>query len=165
MSEEFRQSMRRLAATVTVVTVAEAALRYGMTATAVTSLSFDPPSLLVCVNNSGSLYQPLTRAQWFCINVLHRSHRSVSEAFSRRISQESRFREGHWSADDNGVPFLNDAQANLFCRRARQIPFGTHDIIVGEVYKASFRDDVAPLVYCSGSYIESAIEQPLYEFA
>ena len=66
----FRMAMRHVAATVYAVTTGHGGNRFGILATAVSSLSFDPPSLLVCVNRSASLHGPLNSADTFCVNVL-----------------------------------------------------------------------------------------------
>ncbi len=75
---DFRKAMRRLASAVTVISTAHDDRRHGMTATAVTSVSSAPPSLLACINRSASLHAPLLASRRFCVNILHgsRSDRS-----------------------------------------------------------------------------------------
>src|SRR5690606_15060056 len=77
----FRSAMRHVAATVYAVTTGHSGGRYGILATAVSSLSFDPPSLLVCINRSASLHAPLASAEIFCVNVLGLGNRDVAEHF------------------------------------------------------------------------------------
>jgi flavin reductase (DIM6/NTAB) family NADH-FMN oxidoreductase RutF len=83
LSTSFRDAMRRIAATVTIVTADDGERYDGMTATAVTSLCMEPPSLLVCVNQKAFLHDMLLRAANFCVNVLHQDHAELSAAMQR----------------------------------------------------------------------------------
>ncbi len=152
----FRSAMRRLASTVTIITTCDGGVRHGMTATAVTSLCADPPSLLVCVNQATRLHAMLQSAGGFCVNVLHRDHVEQSQAFSGRMQGDERFAIGRWAVDDRGMPFLADAQANLFCYKKAAIPHGTHSIFIGEVERVGVRDDIAPLLYQNAAYVSIA---------
>ena len=71
LGEQFRAAMRRFPSTVSVISTAKDGQRHGMTATAVTSVSLNPPSLLVCVNRSGRLFGIMESCHRFCVNVLH----------------------------------------------------------------------------------------------
>jgi flavin reductase (DIM6/NTAB) family NADH-FMN oxidoreductase RutF len=156
LETSFRQAMRRLTATVTVVTIAHGSDRNGMTATAVTSVSMAPPALLVCVNRAGYFHQQASRAERFCVNVLHRDQKDVSQAFSRPLPSEQRFACGLWEEDEFGLPHLADAQASIFCHKSMHVPYGSHSIIVGEVYAVRCcRDDISPLLYQDGGYAMS----------
>src|SRR5918993_3283406 len=90
----YRLAMRHVAATVYAVTTGHRGGRFGILATAVSSLSFDPPSLLVCVNRSASLHGPLACAETFAVNVLGLGNRDVAEHFMR--SGADRFEVGEW---------------------------------------------------------------------
>ena len=131
-----------------------------MSATAVTSLSINPPSLLVCVNKSTATHRVLSRGGRFCVNVLRSFHSQLSEAFSGKLKGEDRFRVGAWRETDDGLPFLGDAQANLFCEIDRITDYGTHTIFIGRVYFARVDVDVDPLLYQDGKY---AIARPVPE--
>lgn len=146
--------MRRLAATVTVITTRnDSGIRHGMTATAVTSVSASPPAVLACVNRSAALHAQLGLGQRFCINLLHRSQQRLSEVFSGAVEGEARFAEGDWQADAAGLPYLADAQANIFCEIEAVHAYGTHSICIGRVTGAISRADVDPLVYQDGCYM------------
>ena len=83
ITADFKKAMRRLAATVTIISTSDAnGNRYGMTATAVNSLAMDPPSLLICVNHSASIHAPLVGRGRFCVNVLTTGHEDLVSAFS-----------------------------------------------------------------------------------
>ena len=147
-----RAAMRRIAATVTIVTADDGERYHGMTATAVTSLSMEPPSLLVCINKKAFLHDILVRASNFCINVLHQDQAELSAAFSEKASYQDRFGVGRWARSADGLHYLTDAQAVLFCRKAKAISYGTHTVFIGEVTKVDVREPVAPLVYQNAGY-------------
>lgn len=102
---EFKRAMRRLASTVTIVGTADAnGNRYGTTATAVDSVSMNPPSLLVCINHAASIHAPLSGRGAFCVNVLTTEHERLVSAFSGRLTGEERFAVGDWRDDGRGHP-------------------------------------------------------------
>jgi flavin reductase (DIM6/NTAB) family NADH-FMN oxidoreductase RutF len=154
LDSAFRAAMRRLAATVTVIsTKAENGSRHGMTATAVTSVSADPPAVLACVNRSAALHAQLGLGRRLCINLLHCSQKRLSEVFAGAVEGEPRFAEGDWRNDENGVPYLADAQANIFCEIEALHAYGSHSVCIGRVTRVAVRADVAPLVYQDGTYM------------
>jgi flavin reductase (DIM6/NTAB) family NADH-FMN oxidoreductase RutF len=150
--DAYRTAMRHVAATVYAVTTGHGGGRYGILATAVSSLSFEPPSLLVCVNRSASLHAPLASAEVFCVNVLGLGNRDVAEHFMRPHPTD-RFAVGDWE-EAQGVPVLATAQSSLICRRAHCHEFGTHSIFIGELIAAKHRADAAPLTYYDRHYID-----------
>jgi Conserved protein/domain typically associated with flavoprotein oxygenases, DIM6/NTAB family len=154
LEQAFRAAMRRLAATVTVISTRSASgLRHGMTATAVTSVSANPPAVLACVNRSAALHAQLGLGRQLCINLLHCSQQRLSEVFSGLAEGEARFAEGEWLSDAAGVPYLADAQANIFCEIEALHAYGTHSICIGRVIRATYQPEVAPLVYQDGAYM------------
>lgn len=152
VDRQFRLAMRRLAAAVSVITSAHKGVWCGMAATSVTSLSMDPPSLLVCINRSASLRPVLSKGRHFAINLLARQHEQICAAFGGAESGLERFRNGHWSESQFGVPILADAIAVVECVVDAEIEYGTHTIIVGRVTSTGLSEDDQPLVYCNGGY-------------
>jgi flavin reductase (DIM6/NTAB) family NADH-FMN oxidoreductase RutF len=150
-SDQFRQAMRRIGSTVNVITVCVGSRPMGITATAMSSLSLDPPSLLICINRAAAMHASLEDVSHFCVNVLHRSQERIARMFADRTQLELRFAEG-WHLDCDRPPRLVDAQAAILCRRIDYHRFGTHSIFIGQVEEAVSRDDVDPLVYLNGSY-------------
>lgn len=148
----FRQAMRGFASTVTVITGGSAARRHGMTATAVTSLAMNPPSLLVCLNRETLLNDIMMDARHFCVNVLHAEQEEISGAFSGKSPPHERFGVGDWGFTEAGLPYLRNAQANVFCRKSAMIPYGSHTILIGEVENVHLTDGLDPLVYHDGHY-------------
>lgn len=150
--DAFRDAMRHVASTVYAVTTGYGGGRYGILATAVSSLSFEPPSLLVCVNRTASLHEPLANADIFAVNVLGLGNRDVADHFMAGPS-EQRFAVGEWE-DHYGVPVLATAQSSFVCRRAHCHEFGTHTIFIGELIAAHHRENAAPLTYYDRHYID-----------
>lgn len=151
--QDFRDAMRRLAGSVTVVTVDLEGERHGTTATAVTSLSMAPPSLLVCFNRDSRLHAMLSAAERFCVNLLHVDNVEVSKLFSSPVSSVERFARGNWNTPDGGAPALADAQSSIQCAKDQQIDYGSHTIFIGRVLSVANRAAVEPLVYCNGAYV------------
>ncbi|MFL9894825.1 flavin reductase family protein [Paraburkholderia strydomiana] len=160
IEDEFRDAMRRLAASVNIVTCYSRGLRYGMTATAVTSLCADPPALLVCVNRTNIFHAALRNASSFCVNILGTQHRDVSAAFGRKtVHPTEKFAVGRWATNPTGLPYLTDSQSNLFCTVASVFSYGTHDIFIGtcdSIVNADASAPVAPLLYANGRYASVA---------
>ncbi|WP_420144148.1 flavin reductase family protein [Sphingobium sp.] len=151
---DFKSAMRRLTTTVSVVSCALDGVRHGMTATAVTSVCVDPPSLLVCVNRSASMHIPMTKAGVFCVNLLASGQVDVGLAFGGGSTGENRFAVGVWRNSEEGTPYLQHAQANIFCRLYRSIDYCTHSIFIAEVVKASSIATVSPLLYQDGKFVQ-----------
>lgn len=153
---DFRAAMRRLAATVTVLSARDQlGRRCGMTATAVTSVSAAPPALLACVNRSAALHAHLGLGNRFCINLLHTGQQPISEICSGGAEGEARFNTGDWRDDAEAVPYLHDAQANIFCAVEAVHAYGSHGIFIGRVLRVQTRDAIAPLVYQDGRYMRT----------
>jgi flavin reductase (DIM6/NTAB) family NADH-FMN oxidoreductase RutF len=149
---DFRTAMRGVASTIHIVTLTLDGAPKGMTATAVSSLSMNPPSLLVCMNETVSMHEPMAGIEWFCVNVLTTRHIAVARAFSDSRLRDVRFETGQWSIDDEPAPRLADAQAAMLCRRVGHHRFGTHSIFLGEVCKVRLSGARDPLVYLDGSF-------------
>lgn len=156
LPQTFRAAMRRLAATVTVLTCRDPeGQRIGMTATAVTSVSTEPPALLACVNRSAAIHAHLALGQKFCINLLHTGQREISNACSGGEEGEGRFVLGDWRDDADSVPYLADGQSNIFCAVEAVHTYGSHGIFIGRVLSVRNRDAIAPLVYQDGKYMRT----------
>ena len=147
-----KQSMRRLASSVSVVSSTNGSERHAMAATSVTSLSMDPPSLLVCVNKSTAMHDVLDEGVDFCINILSQEHAEVSSACGGKLRGEERFTVGNWKESENGLPYLADAQSAIFLQQDGRYEYGTHTIFIGRVTHALNSDDIDPLVYVDGRY-------------
>jgi flavin reductase len=149
--ESFRQAMRGVAATVNIVSICVDGRPMGMTATAMSSVAMEPPSLLVCINACLTMHAPMEAMTHFCVNVLHGEQQELARMFADPARKASRFREG-WLMDGARPPRLADAQASMLCRRIDHHRFGTHSIFIGLVEEVALRPDARPLIYCNGVY-------------
>lgn len=154
--ENFRQSMRRLAATVCIISCQRNGIRYGITVTSVTSLCMEPLSILSCINQSASIRPHLRDVGRYCVNLLRQNQADISKRFSGAVPADERFLVGDWRESEDGVPYLADAQANIFCEIDQAFAYSTHDILVGRVQRSRFNPEVAPLLYQDGKYATGA---------
>lgn len=150
---QFRAAMRRLAASVAVVAARGENGPVGMAATSVTSLTVDPPAVLVCVNRATALHGLLVPTAPLSVNLLARDQQDVSAAFGGGVPQDERFRIGEWREGPDGVPELVGAQANLACVIDAMLAYGTHSIVIARVLRATVSDAVTPLIYQDGAYM------------
>jgi flavin reductase len=151
LQDAYRVAMRRVASTVNVITICVGGTPMGITATAMSSISVDPPSLLVCINRTASMHGRMEDVSHFRVNVLHRDQEEMARIFADRRHQALRFADG-WTVDCERPPRLIDAQASFLCRRIDHHGFGTHSIFIGQVEEVTYREDVHPLVYLNGAY-------------
>lgn len=156
LAKGFRLAMRRLAATVTIVTAGREGRRFGMAATAVTSVTTAPPTLLICVNRSASIHDIIVGTGRYCVNLLGTRHAGLVGPFGGGTEGEARFGHGAWSHRDGGMPYLDDAQASLFCDLRQTVDYGSHSILIGEVMSVQLSDAVSPLLYQDGGLAASS---------
>lgn len=150
--DNFRAMMRHYPATVTIITSHMNGIDHGMTATAVTSVSMDPPSLLVCLNNRTYLHEMLQHHPHFAVNVLTQGQVDLSDAFSGKVSPDKRFAVGSWTKHETGLMTLHDAHARVICKRAAVVPYGTHTLFIGQVIDAFVSEQTCPLLYENSRY-------------
>ena len=146
-----RDALGCFATGVTVVTTLDAdGQPVGLTANSFTSVSLDPPLLLVCIAKSAGSLAAMEAAENFAVNVLHIGQQPTSNLFAR--SGEDRFAATPWSRGHNGAPLLSGALVNFECRRHALHEGGDHVILVGEVIRARFEPRRDPLLYFRGKY-------------
>ncbi len=150
----FRQTMGQLATGVTVVTVRTPAGGFGMTASSVTSLSLDPPLLLVCVGKDAAIHDALLGTPRFGVNVLAGRQDAVARRFADRNSQ--RIAPEELQLSPGGVPILAGALARIECERREHFAAGDHTIVTGQL---EWSDVGAgrPLCYIRGAYAELGV--------
>jgi flavin reductase (DIM6/NTAB) family NADH-FMN oxidoreductase RutF len=146
-----REGLRSLAKAVVIVTCRGGEARYAMAATAVSEVSLDPPSMLVCVNKSASLFPVLSEGADFCINILSATQADVANQCASKKGEE-RFAVGEWSESSLGVPILKGAQASFVCRHVSKMEYGTHGVFIGQVTEVFNRAPANPLVYMDRRY-------------
>ncbi|WP_027135095.1 flavin reductase family protein [Geminicoccus roseus] len=154
--------MRRLAAGVTIVTTGSVPERFGLTATAVTSVSADPPTLLVCINRDSDSFHPILRHRRFGVNLLGPAHAELAGRFGGLFAEsgEPRFAVGPWVEGAHGVPLLEDAPASFECELETVHDGASHGILVGRVLKVTTHDTGSPLLWVGGALAVPAPFQP-----
>jgi flavin reductase (DIM6/NTAB) family NADH-FMN oxidoreductase RutF len=146
-----RDALGCFATGVTVVTCFDAeGLPVGITANSFTSVSMEPPLLLVCIHKQAACASAFTVADHFAINVLQTEQQPASIRFSTR--QEDRFGVNDWSRGEFGAPVLKESLGVFECERFAVYDGGDHHILVGQVVKASFDANLDPLLFFRGRY-------------
>jgi len=154
--DQFRLGMRSLAGAVCIITSAHAGHRYGMTATAVCSVSVEPPTVLVCVNKNASTHDAIDKSGVYCVNVLRADDAELSNVFSGAQQGEARFKAGAWTRLATGSPVLLESLVSFDCRMVRRVAHGSHSIFLGQVDQILFGKKGRPLVYADGQYAKLA---------
>ncbi|BBU30981.1 oxidoreductase [Burkholderia sp. THE68] len=154
LQSSFRQAMRRLAGGVALVSTVQDGVRHGMTVTAVTSLTMDPPALVVSVNRHASAFDALVLSGRFCVNLLTQQHADLAAAFARKPDGDARFANGAWRMNEAGMPALDGSVASISCRVHDLVEYGTHAILIGAVEHLEIepQQPMAPLIYLSGQF-------------
>lgn len=150
--EMFRTGMRRLVASVCIVTCGSAeGPTGGLTATAVTSVAAQPPTLLCCINRASSSYVAVLAARRFAVNILSLHDRELALRFAGTQPVAEKFSAGSW--DLQGAPLLRSAVASFDCVLTEHTEVGTHGVLFGRISALRMRDDaVSPLLYAHGNY-------------
>jgi flavin reductase len=151
-ASQFKSALKLWASGVTVVTAqsAEQGPR-GMTATSFTSVSVDPPQILVCLNQSADTGALVLEQQVFAVNILSTGQQAISNEFAGGSSQTERFANVAWETGENGTPLLTSALVSMECKLVRQVLAGSHWIVIGEVQSVICRSG-EPLLYYNGAY-------------
>jgi flavin reductase (DIM6/NTAB) family NADH-FMN oxidoreductase RutF len=159
MPAGFREAMRRLAASVMIVTSRDAQGQpHGMVASSVIPVSMDPPSMLVAVNRDASIHPVLLASRRFCVNLLADHQHHLLAPFSQTSLRPQRFRSDDWanawSTDPESLPWLPAAPAVVECAVDLATDYGTHTLFVGRVLNVhctgTAADAVTPLVWLAG---------------
>jgi flavin reductase (DIM6/NTAB) family NADH-FMN oxidoreductase RutF len=156
----FRQAMRQLAGGVCAITVGDGDDRGGLVATSVTSLSMDPPTLLVCVNRGGASLPLIQRFGSFGVNVLAHRHLGLAHRFSGQggVSGAARYDGSDWTVATTGAPLLSDALVAVDCVVDELIERHSHAIIIGRVQAVTPVRGEDALVYMRGAYAPLAVD-------
>lgn len=150
---EFKAVMSQLVGAVSIVAVGSPAGPSGwrgMTATAVCSLSPEPPSLIACLNRSSGTYSQLRHEMMFSVNVLATRHMEVARTFAGYygLFGGARFHSAGWTLGSMPVPILGDALAAFECRVSQSMEYGTHAVLIGSIESMHLAAaDSEPLVY------------------
>jgi len=152
--QEFKNALKLWASGVTVVTAKTEKLGLkGMTATSFSSVSMEPPQILVCINKTADTGDAVLEGKTFAVNILKADQQEISNQFAGGASQEERFANINWREGETGSPIIDDALASIECTVVQQVLAGTHWVVIGEVQKAECRSG-EPLLYYNSAYSE-----------
>jgi flavin reductase (DIM6/NTAB) family NADH-FMN oxidoreductase RutF len=146
----FRQVCGKFASGITIVTVLDSTgAPHGMTANSFTSVSMNPPLVLVCVDHRARILEHFHISYHFAINILSAGQRPLSDRFAG--SGYDRFAGVDWKPGETGVPLLPDVLGSIECARQNVVTAGDHDILIGEVLHVNCQDG-DPLLFYGSQY-------------
>ncbi len=150
----FREAMSRVGAAVHIVTTDGAAGLAGVTASAVTSITLEPPMMLFCINKNSRSAAKVIENGVFCINTLARADQRLSDIFAGRtgLKPEERFAGTLWTALSTGAPVLASALVAFDCRLVEAKPVGTHLMMIGAVEAIEIAPKAEALMYAHREY-------------
>ncbi len=156
----FRMALGRFATGVTVVTVRAGSELRGMTANAFSSVSLDPPLVLVCVDQRANSLDLIRKAKRFAVNFLGEHQKSLSDWFAGKGREaEDQFADVPHEAGENGSPILKGNIGALECDLHQEFPGGDHSIFVGRVTRVAVGEEVRPpLLFYSSAYRKMDME-------
>ncbi len=151
--DDLKAVMRNWASTVTVVTTRTPEKMHGLTATAFSSLTLDPPEVFVSITRKTITHPLIEQSGIFCVNLLTPEMQHVSDRFAGRFPNEERFAGLRYRFEVTGAPVLEDALAFLDCRVEKAFDTGDHTIFIGRVVASGVqKPGQLPLLYFQGRY-------------
>jgi flavin reductase (DIM6/NTAB) family NADH-FMN oxidoreductase RutF len=153
--DAFRDVMSHLITGVSIISTHRGTEQFGVTASSVTSLSLDPASLLVCLNQRLAIVDVISETGVFAVNILGGEHGHLATQFAQR--HEDKFRGTSLTTGHLGTPLLADAIAHLECRLMERKDFATHAIFIAQIESASSRNG-SPLAYWRSAFGNFGVE-------
>ncbi len=148
-ADQFKKTMSQFASGVTVVTANHEGILYGITVSAFSSLSLDPPLVLICIGKKVKSHDGIAQAGHFAVNILGEGQEEISNHFASRV--EDKFEGIETTSGSLGDPLIAGSAATMECRMHAQLDGGDHTIFVGEVVESAVTEDW-PLLYFRGGY-------------
>ena len=146
----FKRACSLFATGITIATTCDADGRpHGLTANSFSSVSLEPPLVLVCIATKSAVHEAFFTSKSFGINILSEDQRSLSDKFA--VPGKDRFQGVFWTPGPLGSPWLECALAHFDCRTVERHPAGDHTIFLGEV-SALKTAEGAPLLYFASRY-------------
>jgi flavin reductase (DIM6/NTAB) family NADH-FMN oxidoreductase RutF len=155
IEHQFRSVMRRLAGGVSVITAGRGDDITGMTVTSLSSLSADPPRLLVSINRQAPSFALIERYRLFGVNILGSDQQELAARFNNGgLTGRERFEGAEWFPGSSGLPLLRQSLATVECHVEEIIERHSHGIVVGRLLGFNLSHRLSGLVYWNGQYIE-----------
>ena len=153
--ELFRNTLSKFCTGVTIVTAKNQDGVHGLTVNAFSSVSLDPPLILVCIQKNGLAHSFLCDCEAFVVNILSTEQKELSDRFANpRLDSDARFRDSAFEVSEKGIPILTGNLGHLECRVVDQIEGGDHTIFIGQVENADFSDGKQPLLFYGSKYAD-----------
>lgn len=157
---DFRDAMAQLGSAITIITTDGAAGKFGFTASAVCSVTDQPPTLLICMNRSSFANSKFKENGVLCVNVLSASHRELSGVFANgSLRSEERFAYDIWQTNFTGSPVLTSAITSFDCEIGECHEVGSHSIFYCPVKEIIFGKGEEGLVYFNRNYHTLGMQQ------
>jgi len=152
--KEFRRALGSFATGVCVVTCRIGERTHGITINSLTSVSLDPPLILICVDKKAIAHEMIPQAGHFAINILTERQREISDYFAYRLALDPvhELRDVPHHPGVTGSPLIDGAMAHVECQLVERIPGGDHTIFLGQVLRAEGESDERPLLFHRGKY-------------
>ncbi len=148
LKEEIKRFMRSFPQGVTLVTTRRNGRILGITISSFTSLSLNPPLVLIAISKDATSHDDFVECEFFDVQLLGANQDDVAKKFAKKIDHDEKFRDLSYSFDSNGSPIIDGALGSLECSKYQVHDVGDHSLILGKVEKARMlRDDSLPLVY------------------
>ena len=151
-AEVFKSACRRWTTGVTIVTARAGERIHGMTVSAFTEVSLEPPLVLICADKASNTNPLIEEGGVFGVNVLAVGQEALSNKFASKKDEWRRFDGLEWDAAETGAPLIAGTVAALDCRVVAAHDAGDHVIYVGQVEWARVDPDGEPLLYSGGGY-------------
>lgn len=162
-TRELRNAFGSFMTGVTVVTaISESGEKVGFTANSFTSVSVDPPLLLVCPSNKLSSFEVFNQCKHFAVNILAEDQQDISNTFAS--AKGDRFADIKWTADEHGCPIIDGSVAHFSCSTFNAMPAGDHILLIGQVEQFASSDKPG-LGYSKGGYFSLGMEHKAEELA
>lgn len=158
----FRQVLGRFATGVTVVTTTKDGVHHGMTANAFSSVSLDPPLILVSIDKRAGMHDYMMNSDIFCVNILSEQQKQWSDWWAGKAPKDGdQFADAPYTTKATGSPVLDDSLGYLDCKVWARYEGGDHTLVLGEVQEASIdpNPEAKPLLFFSSKY--HTINEPM----
>ena len=152
--DDFKSGMARLAGAVNIVTTDGPTGKAGFTASAVCSVTAEPPTLLVCLNRSSSAAEAFAGNTALCVNTVGPKHKDLAMLFGGKTPMEERFEAADWSAGITGAPILSEAVVSFDCTITERASVGSHDVLFCEIHAVAGDPEGPGLAYYARKFHE-----------
>tara|TARA_B100001027_G_scaffold203637_1_gene165234 strand:- start:439 stop:897 length:459 start_codon:yes stop_codon:yes gene_type:complete len=151
LKEKFLEVLRTTKQNVFILATEKGEEKHAMTVSSVFSISLEPMSMMVSVNQQAGIHDILGVNDKFSLNLLASNQIEIAEICSGSEEGQVRFEHDDWEMEE--IPYLKNAQSNLFCSCKKIIPLYSHSLVIGEVDKIFHSGNMNPLIYQDGKYV------------